>query len=71
VVKKPLSVVAWERRVDELRAEIPPNCHTCAHATDDGDEIFCQRYNERPPAEFAEQDGACSEWSNVLEALPF
>ena len=72
-MKKPLSVIAWERRVEELRAEIPVSCHTCEHGTLDpfDGKIFCRRYNEEPPADFAEQDGVCSEWSSVLEAVPF
>lgn len=70
-MKKPLSVIAWERRVEELRMEIPKNCHTCEHAVIDGFSIFCRQYDETPPDDFSQQDGVCSEWSSVLEAVPF
>jgi len=68
---RPLSLLHWERRLEEIRAEIPKNCYACGHAILEGDELmFCREFHEVPPADFAATDGGCSTWCSVLET-PF
>ena len=68
---KPLSLVDWERRMEDLRAKIPKNCYACGHAILDGDKMmFCREFKEVPPDTFAATEGECSTWCSVLET-PF
>jgi hypothetical protein len=46
---------AWRKRVEEPQPKI---CWTCAKYSLDG---ICRFYEAAPPADFAEQPGACSQ----------
>jgi hypothetical protein len=52
---EPEVLKAWRKRVQEPQPKI---CWTCAKYSLDG---ICRIYEAEPPADFAEQPGACSQ----------
>jgi len=62
----------WEKSCDDVRNAIPKCCYTCGHrAPGEPDEVYCRRFSQEPPSEFAEKRDQCDEWVSVLDGVPF
>lgn len=63
---KPRVLAEWE-------AAMPRICVTCLHHAkrDSTDSIYCKRYDAEPPCAFTEEAGACADWRDVAEEIPF
>lgn len=63
---KPRVLAEWE-------AAMPRVCVTCMHheKRDATDTVYCKRYDAEPPSSFTEEHGACADWQDIREELPF
>lgn len=70
-MKKPKFLDEWDKSCDDFRKTLPRCCFTCAHHVESADEIFCRKFQEVAPLDFANTRDSCAEWSSVLDDLPF
>lgn len=62
-MQQPKVLKVWEDEVRELRDRMPQVCFNCFHVLKGG---VCGLAGEVPPADFAEDPGACPDWKDEV-----
>lgn len=60
---KKTALQLWEDEVDALKSRMP---HVCANCTHFHENNGCELHEQMPPADFAEEPGACPDWKDVV-----
>ena len=52
----------WEDECKALKERMPRVCENCRW----WQEGYCEKHDATPPADFAEEPGACPDWKDVV-----